>query len=395
MASRWMVSLRDFLDRKIGGASYIDASSYGVDELAARRAAFYIATSYIGNALSKCELRVYRDGKRAKGDPLEYALNVRPNPNQNGSQFMSKLVEHYFYEGHALMVQPLKSKDWFYIADGFGFDYKPLSQHEFTNIEVDNGYMMPKAAKMDECCYFKLENVEVRSIVDGLYRDYGVLLASAMESYRRATGEKFVYHRGTRPTGTREERKSDADEVNDALKDFVKGGNGVLPLPIGHELERLQAASSAATSADVIALRKDIYETVAAAFKIPVSMMYGNMTNTSDIVNQFVTFAVDPLAQMMSDEMTGKFFTPEQAMRGCRISVDTSRVQHLDMFQVADKADKLISSGIASIDAVAEPLGLDPMNTDYSRAHWVTKNYSPLEAALEMLDDDLAEGVNE
>ena len=393
MPGKVIRTLRDFLDRRLGDGVEISSSDgLSVDSMAAKRAAYYIGTSYISNAISKCEFKVYRDGTSTRDDPMWYALNVRPNPNQNGSQFVSRLMQDYFYDGHALVVQPLPSRGWLYVADSFGVEERPLSENLFTSVVVDNGFALDRPVRAGDCCYFRLEDVEVRSIVSGMYRDYGELLASAMESYMRGTGEKFVYHRRARPTGTRKDEKGSADEVNDALKAFLKGENGVLPLPVEHSLERIEPSARAATSTDVIALRKDVYETVASALKIPVSMMYGNMTNISDIVNQFVTFAVDPIAQMMSDEMTGTLFTQEEVMRGCKVVVDTSRVQHLDMFQVADKADKLISSGTACIDEVREPLGMDTLNTEYSRAHWVTRNYSPLEAALEMLEDDASGG---
>ena len=115
-------------------------------------------------------------------------------------------------------------------------------------------------------------------------------------------------------------------------------------------------------------------------------MMYGNMTNTNDVVNQFITFGVDPHAVMISKELTRRFYGGDAWQGGSnRVEVDTSKLVHTDMFQVADKADKLLASGLFSIDEIRQPLGADPLGTDFSSAHWVTKNYTLIQDALAQL----------
>lgn len=141
----------------------------------------------------------------------------------------------------------------------------------------------------------------------------------------------------------------------------------------------------------MIALRKDVFETVAAALKIPPSMMYGNMTNIEQVVKQFITFGVDPLADMISKEMTRGFFG-EAGWDGGRnrIQVDTTKIEHVNLFDVADRAEKLVSSGLMSIDEARGAMALDPLDDDFSRAHWITKNYSLVQDALEQLERDTA-----
>ena len=129
-------------------------------------------------------------------------------------------------------------------------------------------------------------------------------------------------------------------------------------------------------------LRKEIFESVATAFKIPTGLLYGNMTNVKDSVNQLVTFVIDPIAKMMSQELTRKTTYYEDYLLGCEIKVDTTSVYHMDLFDIADKADKFISSGIYCVDEMREKLGENLLNTDFSKKHWITKNYSTAEEAL-------------
>ena len=135
-------------------------------------------------------------------------------------------------------------------------------------------------------------------------------------------------------------------------------------------------------SADILAMRKEVFDIVAQAYKIPISMMYGNTNNTNDVLNQFLTFAVDPIAKMMSDELTRKSFTFEEWEAGSRVIVDTKCINHVDIFNVADKIDKLISSGVFTIDAVLSALGYQPLETEFSQAHYITKNYELAEEGM-------------
>jgi hypothetical protein len=49
---------------------------------------------------------------------------------------------------------------------------------------------------------------------------------------------------------------------------------------------------------------------------------------------------------------------------------------------VADKADKLIASGVASIDEVRRVLDMPAIGTEFSQKHWITKNYSDVSEIL-------------
>ena len=142
---------------------------------------------------------------------------------------------------------------------------------------------------------------------------------------------------------------------------------------------------TAGDSGDIIAMRKEIFDTVAQAYKIPNSMMYGNMTNTNDVVNQFLTFAVDPIASVISDELTRKSFTFQEWESGSKVQVDTKRINHVDIFNVANGIEKLIACGAFSVDMVLAELGYQPLDTEFSAAHFITKNYSRAEDAMNPL----------
>lgn len=381
---RLIGSIFDLFKQRTEEAEIVSVSYDAVASFALRRLALYIAVSYVANALSMCEFKTYEGGRAVKKE-LYYALNLSPNPNQNGSAFIVNLVESYFYDRHALMVQPVKGKNHYYIADSFGIDRQPLKDNVFESVSVE-GLGLSKTFKASDACYFKLENYEVVGIVASVYQELGEILGAAVDSFVRAGGDRFLFTRASSQSGDRKDAKASSDEVNDMLKGFVKNPDGVLPLHSQQKFERLQANGNAPNASDIVSLRKDIFEETASAFKIPLSMMSGNMTNTNDVVNQFITFGVDPFAEMVSEELTRKFY-PYLAWDGGknRIEIDTSTINHVDMFQVADKAEKLVSSGLFNIDEVRKPLRAEMLGTDFSQAHWITKNYSLIQDALAQL----------
>lgn len=383
-------SLKDFFGSRIDRTVITDDSLYA--SFASRRMALYIAKSYLASALSMCEFKTYEGDRSVKGE-LYYALNISPNPNQNGSQFVYDIVDRYIYDGGALMVQPSKNKNHFYIADSFSPERHPLLENEFASVVVEQE-SLNQTFMASDCCYFRMENDQLSSIINSMYKDLGTLLASAMQSYKNGNGERFVFTSKSRDSGVREEGIKKQEEINDRLKTFIRNPNGVLPIYEGQHFERL-APNGNASSADVIALKKEIFETTAMALKIPKSMMYGDMTNIDQIMTQFLTFGVDNFANMISKELTRKFYGFNSWDGGKRrVMCDTSRIVHVDMFQVADKLDKLIASGVTSIDEVRNPIGLDALNTDFSNAHWVTKNYSLIQDALAELTSNLKGGEN-
>ena len=61
-------------------------------------------------------------------------------------------------------------------------------------------------------------------------------------------------------------------------------------------------------------------------------------------------------------------------------------MNHVSILEVSDKVDKAIGSGFASIDDMRLQVGWEPLETDYSEAHFMTKNYAPADSMLDNLE---------
>jgi len=398
------VGLFSFLERKVSMAELQQELSIVAQNAASqvffKELGLQIAISYIANTISKCEFKTYENGKEVQNQ-LYYMLNVNPNPNQNSSQFLNALVTRYYRKGQVL-VFPDSRKNRLYVADGFSVDEKPFSENIFSCISIENETLTRKY-KASDVFYFQLDDIQIKRLIDGAFEQYSTVMQAAIDGFIRRNGKKYKLILDQYKTGDPEFQKIYDSFLKKQLETFVKSANAVYPQFRGQELEEFDkaAAGQYGGSADVIAIRKEMFDVVAQAFKIPLSMMYGNITNINDMINMFLTFTIDPLADMIGEEFTRKMYSYDEWKRGNYVKCDTSCISHVDILDVADKVDKAISSGVVCIDEMRKRLDMAELGTDFGKKHFVTKNYSASEDELsgdESPDsgnnDNTAKGVN-
>ena len=347
-----------------------------------RELGLQIAISYIANTISKCEFKVYEKHKEVQNE-LYYMLNVSPNPNQSSSQFLNALVTRYYRKGKVL-VFPDSRKNRLYVADGFSMEEKPLSENVFSTITIENETLKRKY-KASDVFYFQLDDVNIKKLIDGAFDQYSTVMQAAIDGFIRRNGKKYKLVLDQYRAGDAEFKQLYETSLKRQLETFVKSANAVYPQFRGQSLEEFDktAASNYGSSADVIAVRKEMFDVIAQAFKIPLSMMYGNITNINDMINMFLTFTIDPLADMISEEITRKMYPYSQWKKGNYVKCDTSCISHVDILDVADKVMNLIGSGAVCIDEVRNRIGMPPLNDDLGKHHFVTRNYATPEEVLE------------
>ena len=364
-------NLFNFMEKKLEVAEISPITQKMLDQLAFKELALFIGISYIANTLSKCEFKVYENGVEVQ-NKLYYMLNVSPNPNQNSSQFINKFVERYYYDGSALIVP---NKGHIYCADNFDIeDSNPLVENTFYNVTF-NCHEIKKKHRASDVFYIQLDNLQVKSLIDSLYMQYGEIIAQALATFKRTNGAKYKLLMEQYQAGDPKFKELYETVIKNQLKSFIESENGVYPQYKGLDLQEFDTKTASDTS-DIIAMRKETFDVVAQALKIPLPMMYGNITNMNEIVKVYLSICIDPLADMISEEFTRKYFTFDEWKKGNRVVVDTSCINHVDILEVADKVDKAISSGLTNIDEMRKRLGMNALETEFSQAHWMTKNYA-------------------
>ena len=368
-------NLFNFMERKMAMSEIVAQKL--ADQLAFKELALFIGVSLIANTLSKCEFKTYENGKEVK-NKLYYMLNISPNPNQNSSQFINKFIEQYYYKGHSLVV-PYKKH--IHCADSFDIDdSNPLIENTFYNVTF--GTQQPKTKyRASEVFYIQLDNRNVKSLIDSMYLEYSEIIAQALATFKRTNGTRYKLMLERYQAGDPEFKKLYDEGIKKGLESFTQNNNSIYVQNKGVDLQEFSSKTPTNTS-DIIAMRKETFEVVAQAMKIPLPMMYGNITNMNEIVKVYLSLCIDPLADMIGEEFTRKYYSFEEWKAGNYVKVDTSCINHIDIFEVADKVAKLVSSGATNVDELRDRLGMNALKTEFSTAYWMTKNFALAEDML-------------
>lgn len=339
--------------------------------------AIQTAITLIANAVAKCEIKTFENNNEVKNEKY-YELNIQPNKNENSSQMWHKAIEKMIYDGECIIVNVA---DELHVADSYSVEEYPIKGNIYKGVSINN-LPLDRVFKYNRVIKLKLNNVHIKKLLDGLSKDYEELLEYAVMKYKESNQSKYVLELDNIKANDAEFQKAYREYIHKQLKDFMENDKAVYPQFKGYNLKELPSSKSV-NSSDFKDIRRDMFEVVAQAFQIPLDLMFGNVNNLDEVVTTFLTFCIDPIADMLSEELTRKIYQGYDNWRnGNFVRVDTSSIQHIDVLDIAEKADKLISSGTCCIDEVRNIIGMNPLNKDFSLTHFITKNYSTAENML-------------
>ncbi len=340
----------------------------------------HAAINLIANCISKCEFRTFAGGKEKEGEE-HYAWNYEPNANQNSSQFLQELVSKLLYNNECLVVE---SGGQLIIAESFAKEEFALKETIFSGV-LRKGFTYSRTFRMSEVLYFRLNNKNIRRLLTDLCSGYSAILDEAVSKYEKAGGEKGTLKIDAvamnAKYGNRTFEEVYEELMNKRFEKFFNSKNAVLPLWNGFSYTKQageQSRKSTSEMKDITDVLNEIVETVARAFNIPASLLKGDVSDVEKITRNFLTFCVDPLCEMIQTEINRKRYGRREVQNGNYLKIDTTTAMHTDVFDVAEKIDKLIASGMYCIDELRKKLGDAPLDTEESRKHFITKNYQEI-----------------
>ena len=342
-----------------------------------------VVESYCIAAIQMSDIRIYRsaDGDEDTGRE-SWLWNVSPNPNQSRADFIADLMHVALTDRDGALVVPVarNRKTSLWVADGYTINERPGFEDRYEYISIAGSTEVArKSYRAGEAYRFKLMPCPGWSdLLNLATTEYQKLGSSAEAAFEDANAMRYELRSDIPVSGNDANMQKIANYIEESLKPFLKGERGVLPVYRGFDLQRLSGASSAASwrkSEDIISIRKDMFDAVAMCFRIPVSMLYGNTNNFESVWTSFVTFCVDPIARAMADEVARKTLTEEEWAAGGRVVIDTSHIKHVDIFDVADKVEKLVGSSVDTPNEIRTFTRQRPVRAagmdDYQR----TKNF--------------------
>lgn len=345
-------------------------------QLAIEEFAIASAINLVAGAISKCEFRTFAKNKEVRQDEY-YLWNVEPNKNQNSSQFLQELVARLLYYNECLVVEV---KGQLIIAESFIQREFAVYENYFTCVR--RGTMtFDRPFPMSEVLYFRLGNQDIKALLSRLMKGYSQLLSLAIGKYKRSGGRKGIAKVDTAPKGDEKYQTAIDDLFNRQFRAYFDAENAVVHLPKGVEYTEQKGETDRKSTSDVVditAITREAFDRAAQAFRIPPALLRGDIADVQKATDNFLTFGVDPLCDMLTEEINRKRFGRVAYLAGSYLAIDTTCIKHVDLFAVAVAVDKLIASGMYSIDELRRKLRDIQLNTQWSRKHWITKNYTDI-----------------
>lgn len=341
-----------------------------------KRLAVETCIDLIANTLSRCEFQTFENGKESRGENY-YLLNVQPNQNQNATEFLQSLISHLVHNNECLVIM---ENNQLYVADSFNKKSFALKENYYDGVTIED-LTFKKTFKESEVLHFKLNDKNIMNVIDGLWNDYGKLLASAINYYKRKNNKRVLIKGDfLRP----QDEKTQA-AINEMFETQLKNWfdpnkeGSAFQMQTGYELEDLSdgttSKSQNSTSRDVSELVNDIFNYVSMAFHIPRGILKGDVADIEKQIDSFIMFCIKPMAKLIADEFNRKMYTKEEYLKRTYLKVETNEIKVVDLNQFANAADKLFAIGGFTINDVLKRLGQEPINEEWANRRHVTKNY--------------------
>lgn len=370
-----------FQDRNKELRSTAEMIAVELEKLNLSKLAIEKAEGMIAKAIAKSDilLQTKSDQKRE----LEYRLNIQPNDNENGTYFWTKVVKTLLREEEAVIIRMGKK---YYRVSTWSTNDTVLSGRIYRDIMIENAgktYKLNKTFLASEVIHLRYENARVRLLLNTVVEQYDKTLNSINAMMRMANLPKFklkidapgAYLVEAGENG-KEGKKYTREQYAEKIKKLLDTEElTVLAESQGVLLESMDIKTSVKAE-ELSKVANEINNTVAAAYDIPEAVFQGNITEKSDATNEFITYAVGPIAEVINDELTAKLVgADDYANKKEKVLVWLARFKHVDVVDNASNLDKLRSDGW-SFDEIREMVGYPILDTDFSNARALTKNYS-------------------
>lgn len=351
------------------------------------------AIDLIAKTISKCEIQTFekKDGKiqENKGD-LYWTLNLQPNYNEYGTKFIYKLVTKLLIDKKALIIINEKLKtNLLYVADEFKANNKILEGKTFSDIKISddegNSIKLIKTYDIDNSIYFSIKNDKLTTASEFFEKYTTKTLKVAQSSFEKANTPKWrLKFPGGQPTLMDLETKK-AMDYSEYKKKITEGlmseEEAVVLLSEIFDLINLNKDNNKNLT-DFTNIVKQIGDTVAQKWNIPLDIFYGSKTEKSTGTNDFITFAVDPYFELLEDGFNVSLVGKKSYLKGEYVMFNRTNITHRDVLDSGTGIDKLTANRF-SRNEINKFLRLPHIDEDWADEHNLTKNYGNVKGGAE------------
>lgn len=361
--------------------SYLDLIAIDIKKMKLSKLAIEKAVGMIAKAVAKSEFIVQRKDGRKK-DHIYWILNIRPNPNETATDFWIHVVRKLLIETECVICF---IGEHLYIVDAFTSDDKVMIPQAYRNIVLTangNRTRIDRMFTANEIIHLKAGNEKIKRYLEKVLSLYDSIVDAMAAAKKISSTPKFSLDMGTNTMTVIRKKGTDGkdipltvDEHKANIKELLESDAiEILTNTNGLKIEQMKI-DLAVTSEDLVKLAKEIFTECAFAFDIPKAVFLGEITEKADSTNEFITYAVNWIVEVLNDSLNAKLVGEADYLKGERIWIDMSRYKHVDIIESASNLDKLRCIGF-NLDEIREMVGWEALNTEFSQKRVITKNYT-------------------
>lgn len=342
--------------------------------------AFSVVTEFLAREFSKCKFNCYQNNEVTYGKDY-YRFNVRPNAYQTATEFKKEIISKLLRDNECLIVEA-SSYDLI-IADSFNKNRLGINKNTFTSVNSNNEFFAKRFIAPDDAIYISYCNDEfqINSKVNTLNNGLQKLLQQTAKKCERLNYEKGILKINAMASGNKDFKERLQKLLNNDFRAFFQSSsNAVLPLYEGFEYGKIDGNEKNEKSlSDIQTLINSMISKTAAAYGVHPAVILGDRENTEEAEKYTVAKAIKPIAEMIENALTESLYGVDGFCKGNYVKIDLTPLRFNSIFDFADASDKLLASGQYSIDDLREARGDRRLNTEWSKRHWMTKNYQNIE----------------
>ena len=229
---------------------------------------------------------------------------------------MQELIWRLYSKNEALVIE---HGEQLLIAEVFTKEVKAKYDWTFRDVVVDE-LTFDRPFKMSEVLYFRLNNENVKNLIDGIYTTYAKMMAAASEHASRVGSLRGILNMQGMQAGSEKEKDVAIEMLNNRFSKMFEGKNAIVPLPQGFTFQDLTKATEKPTGGgggvtrDYRAMIDDIDDMTAAAFGIPAVLLKGQTAGVKEAVDMYLSDCIDPLADLIETEINRRMYGEERCV---------------------------------------------------------------------------------
>lgn len=355
--------------------------------LGMKNAALESCVSYLARLISKGKF-VFKNESSITDSDFNYALNVKPNPNQTASEFKVAMVKKLL-NGELLVI---RDTDKFYIADNFVTNYS-LDGNTFSGVTINfsssNVANAPNSGPYAQkyfdrvftqgvdCFHLDNDNIGIKKYIDSLWEDYGKLFGILVTNQLRVGQLRAKL---SIPANN----KLEEDEQIKTQKQFATTlSRSLLTDPVVFvpdngkaqsaydEISSQKSATLQNQITDFGNLKKIFIGEISGLLGIPPALVLGETANNSENLDLAIEAAAVPIGNKLAEGFASLLIKESGFMNGNTLQMTGYKT--VNILDRADAIDKAGSSGVIKVNEVREAVNLPP--TEDGDRFIMTKNY--------------------